>query len=280
MVRVLKAPYLATVCLQRQNCSLSDFFGLMVGIDLNLKRKIARNSDKSGLAKLLIEKIDERKKILLENRLMITALYLDPRYKCELKNEPNKIAMAKLTLEGLCNRINEIRKLDELDHETSTNLDQQNISVISDVSDSMENCTLEAMLASVDQHYEGNLLDSFSEQNSHSRTTNSEISLAMDAYDEATINKRINSKENVMHFWEQNKDVYGMELYELACIVHAIPPTQSAVERLFSSLNFIFSDRRGSIKQDLLEEILLIHSNSGFLYEVQTEELDALKKNL
>ena len=41
----------------------------------------------------------------------------------------------------------------------------------------------------------------------------------------------------------------------------SIPVTQVSVERLFSSMKFILSDHRASMKQDLLDAILFLRAN-------------------
>ena len=41
----------------------------------------------------------------------------------------------------------------------------------------------------------------------------------------------------------------------------AMPVTQVSVERLFSSMKFILSDHRASMKQDLLDAILFLRAN-------------------
>ena len=46
-----------------------------------------------------------------------------------------------------------------------------------------------------------------------------------------------------------------------AKILSAISVTQVSVERLFSSMKFILSDRRSSTNQDLLEAILILRAN-------------------
>lgn len=44
-----------------------------------------------------------------------------------------------------------------------------------------------------------------------------------------------------MDFWIENKSLHP-ELYELAMVVLAVPPTQVSVERSFFELKFILSD--------------------------------------
>ena len=51
------------------------------------------------------------------------------------------------------------------------------------------------------------------------------------------------------------------ELYEMAQIVFAVPPTQVSVERVFSALNHIFGSDRNRINPDMLADQLLVALN-------------------
>lgn len=268
MVRVLSSLYIATLCLQRQNCTLSDFFGFMIGIDIKLKKEVNSTVNKTKLAEILLVQINNRKKLLIENRLMVTALYMDPRYKCELKNDERKIMLAKMTLEKIHERIQKIKKSQR---RIETN---QTIDSLIEMDGLNGDETMESLLDDVDKYYQENFeLD-------NATTGTQSIAAALDDYDEMTANTRVNSKENVLEFWKQKKDIISENLFELACIISAIPPTQSSIERLFSALNFIFSDRRCNLRQSLLEDILLIYSNSEFFYEVTNEEVEKLEINI
>lgn len=54
--------------------------------------------------------------------------------------------------------------------------------------------------------------------------------------------------------------IYPDIIKEVALLVTALPPTQVSVERLFSTLKFIKSDLRASIKEDLAEAILFLRN--------------------
>lgn len=75
--------------------------------------------------------------------------------------------------------------------------------------------------------------------------------------------QRIGAKDNLITWWE-NKKFHMPELYQLAMIIHAMPITQVSVERLFSSMKYIFSDLRGNLSPELLDDILVIRSYFQF----------------
>ena len=56
-------------------------------------------------------------------------------------------------------------------------------------------------------------------------------------------------------------DGFLQQVQSAARALTAMPMTQASVERLFSALRFIVSDARASMKQDLVEAILLLRTN-------------------
>lgn len=195
---------------------------------------------------------------------MTCAIYLDPRYKCELAKHPGKIVLAKITIERLWQRIQSAEK----DSHEMSEMNQSDKSL--DWNGSID---LNTLLADVDRHYD--------ETDSASEPIESATSLtrALDAYDAFVGNTRVNASANVLQFWETHKNTFSSELGKIANTIHAIPPTQSSIERLFFSLNFIYSDRRYNLSQRLLENILLLHSNVDFFNIVKRDELDNVLKN-
>lgn len=65
---------------------------------------------------------------------------------------------------------------------------------------------------------------------------------------------------NVNQYW-YNKRFACPILYKLACVVHAVPASQVSVERCFSTLRFILSDYRSRMREDTLENLMLIMLN-------------------
>lgn len=61
----------------------------------------------------------------------------------------------------------------------------------------------------------------------------------------------INSKE-MLYIWETQLQKKFPMLYEVIIVILSIPSSQASVERSFSSLKFVFSDRRQNIDLKLL----------------------------
>lgn len=70
--------------------------------------------------------------------------------------------------------------------------------------------------------------------------------------------------ENILKYWYE-KRFTDPQLYSLSTIALATPPTQVSVERLFSSLKFILNNLRMSLKDSIIDDILLVRNNS--IYE-------------
>lgn len=56
-------------------------------------------------------------------------------------------------------------------------------------------------------------------------------------------------------------------------IVYAIPPTEVQIERDFSKLNYVFTNRRCKIQSERLQDIMLININPECFYLVKKQEI-------
>lgn len=267
--QVLHVPYLATQVLQKADFTLSDFFGCLKVITMQLDKIIAQPGQRlSRLAEKLSLTLSQRKSKLIDHPLMICALYLDPRYKCEIIHNRDKVQLAKLTLENIWERVRRVRN--EMD-DTSA--------------DSPAECipkkTMKNFLDELDELYDnmglnhGNGSNSFASSTGNANQDKSKIAIALSKYDSCTV-ERMKSSESVWSFWEKSKEDLGSELYELASIIHSIPPTQASVERNFSALKFMLTERRFNLSEDLLESLLVIHLNRDFYETVKNVEIQKL----
>lgn len=73
---------------------------------------------------------------------------------------------------------------------------------------------------------------------------------------------------SVLQYWEENKH-QKPELYRLASAIFTIPPTQTTVERAFSSFAIVFTSHRSRLNSNTLQNILLIRLN----YDIYAENL-------
>lgn len=103
------------------------------------------------------------------------------------------------------------------------------------------------------------------------------ITNSISKYETSIRGLRLKSSDSVHAFWESKKSEFEI-LYEIASIVFAVPPTQASVERNFSGLKYMLTDKRYNLRAELLEALLLIHLNREDFNEIQKIEIE--KENL
>lgn len=65
-----------------------------------------------------------------------------------------------------------------------------------------------------------------------------------------------------MKIWEAIRDFYPPCLKDAALVLTSLPPTQVSVERLFSALKILKSDRRSRLSEDILDAMLFLRTNT------------------
>lgn len=239
--------------LQKTDFTLSDYYGVFKVIDMKLNHIINSGEIKhTTLATKLKICLDNRNKKLMDNPLLLVAIFLDPRYKFDLNGETDKIKLVELTIHKLWERKNKAKC-----HVSGTSNKVPNTSSLN-TSDDMN-----SLFDELDKQYERNLF------------SQSDIGIAIDKYENMISNTRMKSGDSIMAFWEKNKFEFGV-LYEIAITIFSIPPTQASVERSFSALKFLFDVHRCKISEELLECSLLIHLNSDFYYIIKEREIEQL----
>lgn len=74
--------------------------------------------------------------------------------------------------------------------------------------------------------------------------------------------ERLSVNSNVCEYWKSQKSI-SPDLYKLAQVVLAVPATQVSVERSFSALNLILNNRRTSLSEKTLKEIMFVKLNKS-----------------
>lgn len=257
VVQILQLAAVTTKVQQITSFTLSDFFGSWLKLKLKLRHKISNEKLTTNFAQIFLEKISMREKELLRYPAMICAIYLDRRYKQELKNAED-IAIAKHTLANLYERIL-----------SSHQKPQQ-----------QDECELDSFELYLSQHYSMNESDEPPEERESDEPAEERESIRthfmekLRVFDEKF--ERINYKLSVLHDWEALK-VDHPELYKVACIVNGIPPTQVTVERSFSAMAFVFNPKRAKLGHTMLENILMIKLNSELVQSINDCDLKALE---
>lgn len=215
--------------LQNATITLSDSYGMW----LNIRLKMERQSRIDQFAKMLLTEMDSFRSVLIDVPIVKAALYLDPRYNILLDADDKEIA--EDVLESLYNRINLTRPV-TVCHE---NLEDE--------------CSLDEVSNFINRILHQNADLSTSRTIEQSETVNIKRILR-------DFKDKVQLSESVLVYWKQQQNLKP-ELYKLANIIFAIPPSQSSVERAFSAFALIFTPLRTQISDKVLAEILLIRLN-------------------
>lgn len=240
IVRVLSVPYKATIVMQKESYTLSDFYACW-HLMLRQLKKIRISHNKTDLAQNLLDKMVEREPQFFGNSAIVCALALDPRF-CNQITELQK-TIARECLIKLWQQI--------IDGGTNPSSDTS----ISDVDITIENTTL--LMKYMEKPSDTEIVD---------------ISAALNTFMET---KHKVDGVTIVGFWEENKTKYP-ELHKLAEVIFAISPTQAVVERSFSTLSYVFNSRRNQLSEVTLENILICSLNKDLFYSVNEDDKNTL----
>lgn len=256
IVAVMRIPYKATIALQKQDLTLSDAYGIWLKINIHLQAVAKKRLCKTNFATCLSKALDERKKTIFNNPAMLGAIYLDPRFRCEILRDQQLIDQSIKTLLNLWRRI------------ITLSGDSANESILSSTK---ESCDLN-FSADFDNP---DILDKYLSRANGSidmqQNATSHI-LAIEEEIELFNAEKLPSNASIISYWESAKE-QNQRLYELAKVIYAIPPTEVQIERDFSTLEFIFSQRRQRLSAEMLEAILTLNLNSDIFYIIKNEKL-------
>lgn len=247
LIDSLRPFFVSTKKLQSEECTLSDFYGFWVSIQFQLKRS------NNAFADLLLQEMTKYFPTLLENPIVLAAVYLDPRYQMSLNPDNKKLAIAFLG--GLYKRLSDLKE--KSDHgPTVPDTSNNESDLIDDFRSFM--CSLRGV-------------ESLPDENVHTQNKfESEVILQLKKFNGV----EIPVKSSILQYWDQQKEEFPL-LYLLASIIFSVPPTQTSVERAFSALAIVLSPLRTRIADKTLQNILLIRLN----YDFYKEMIDSDKQN-
>lgn len=228
--------------LQSVQLALSDFFGMWT----SLRIKLAKSSD--DFSSVVIEQMNKYHTVLMDNPLTVASIYLDPRYQRSLTAD--KKDLARKVLADLYVRLNKIE-----DIECSN---ENNVTEPTELADLNNDC------------------DSEDEMNEYLNACESaggsirEPIRMRDGNDLQFVKQRLMDFDgsiaplstNIFTHWNNLKSDWP-EIYRLASVILAIPPTQTTVERAFSALAVVFTSLRTKLSDKSLQDILLVRLNSN-----------------
>lgn len=227
--------------LQTENLTMSDAYGVWVETEGRLKA-MPNSPTAVQMLKQLTSRRDEY--FIVNNNVMYSAIFLDPRFQLMLNENQKKEAFKHLIY--LNQKVNLKKGLREPQPTAEPPSHRQ------------EQC--------------GNVLEQIMCQHESSQKnirvpqtncTNDDLQIELENFSRIS---RSHAETNIRSFWKTKKFEYPI-LYELSQIVFAVPPTEVAVERNFSALDFILTKRRNRLSDRNLEIILFLKLNSKLLIE-------------
>lgn len=255
IVTVLQIPYKATIALQKTDLTLSDAFGIWLKIKIHLQSPVIKRLCRTNLANCLMNAINRRQQTIFNNSAMLSAIFLDPRYRFEILRDHHLTEKAISTLSNLWRRINCLASEETNETIINHSTESSGLNVSIDFDDH----------AILDKYLSGSNLQREEPANDrHDFCIEHELELFQP--------EKLSAETSIISYWESMKD-QNEQLYQLAMAVYAIPPAETQIERDFSTLEFIFSQRRQCLSPENIEAILTINLNSDIFHAIKKQKL-------
>ncbi|KAH8324670.1 hypothetical protein KR074_009043, partial [Drosophila pseudoananassae] len=180
-----------------------------------LETKLSIKSMESTHSKNLVEHLENREKNLTENKIVLSAIYLDPRIRRVLIKNPIQLVCAKNHLAALMRKILALNKKVIAYCKIAS---ESQSSSLSEIDGASQSSLLKDFLSSIEVNSENEESDDDDDP---------ELKLAMTEIHTYSP-KQIGLQENIMEYWEGKKFTYP-RLYQLAKVLHSVPATQVSV---------------------------------------------------
>lgn len=255
LVYILEIPYKATLAFQNQKLTLSDVYGRWLSMRLHLNACLTKSSFETDLTKHLIDALDNRNDVIFKNPFMNSALFLDPRYRREIIRNETKMREATENLMKIWRRISILNTENREENENPP--------------------TTANKSAEFDEKAALNSYLGIPHETENSANIDIDIEIILDNFQP----KQLPMEASVIEYWESVKNEHP-QLYKLAMVIFSIPPTEVQIERDFSKLDHVFTNRRCRITAERLEEIMLLNLNPDMFAAVNSEDLNELFSKL
>ena len=249
LVNILDLPYFTTMQLQKEEFTLTDFYIEWIKLKQDIKN--IKNKYSETFIKILEIRIEK----LLNNDAMLCAMYLDPRCQSSVAKSKKERIKKKLLLIHLYNK----RIFDDSSEsgnfsysDLSKSLSQDKEIYSQEDTDILKIVTMSSPVELSPHNYYDVVEKNFAEEEK-----NQEIIKIIEDFDNI---QRIHPNESVLKYWATHKNIKN-ELYQLANIIFSVPATQVSVERCFSAVKLILSNKRYNLGHSTLEDIILLKFN-------------------
>lgn len=197
-----------------------------------------------GFRTFLIAEMERYKPMLLQNPIILAAVYLDPRYQMSLNEDNRKLAISFLV--GLNKRVDDLKRNTE--HAQVT---QAQNTIELDSTDAFRNF-LQSMRGEECTPVVGRM-----------NASESEVLHLLNALYGIELPLNV----SILDYWNSQKDIQT-QLFNLCSIIFSVAPTQTSVERAFSALALILTPLRSRLGDRTLKNILLIRLNHNLYTQI------------
>ncbi|XP_070073345.1 uncharacterized protein [Drosophila takahashii] len=273
LTKALEPAYLATQKLQSSQLFLGDFYKLW----LELKLTVA--ASQLTFCRDLYQCIQKREDGIIEDKMILSSIYLDPRIRRVLLKNPTSVMLARANLKQLLLQILSLKRTKSTSEGaisslalTSSPASTSSLDLTTSLTSTTSLATTSTIASTLTNESPNNsssslLLDEFlngieAASGEEEEFNQNEVVQKGFAEIESYFPKPISLDTDIMKFWEENKLRYPI-LYQLATVVHAVPATQVSVERSFSALKMMLTDNRCNIKSSSLAMLLFVKLNNN-----------------
>ncbi|XP_042215908.1 uncharacterized protein LOC121862043 [Homarus americanus] len=233
----LKPLHSTTIALQLSKLTAGEFLCEWLKCKIKLRQLAIVDSERStSVSAAFLQAMEEREVNILSNPAFLSAIYMDPRYQCLLK-EPQKV-VAKAHLTALWRRLSIMNMNSDISCESEKNEEDP---------------------PSDDSLIEQLLCESDSTTRASTATNVHEASVMIKSFDSTP---RVERKEDIFHWWHCHPHT---ELKRLAEAVIGLPVsavTQASADRTFSGLRYILQERRLGHKADIIDALMMLRCNA------------------
>lgn len=226
IVEALEPAYIVTLKMQRVKYPPSEFFADWMSLSLQMEAL----KDDNSLAECLLEEMKTRETGIIQTPIILSSVFIDPRYRMLLCEEQNTIA------------INHLMKLKRrIDRGCVTTAHSNN-----NEKNGAHNILSDLIASKMKDNpfYRHNM-----DESEFIRTI-----LAIPVLTDCNA--------CVFEYWASRKEAFP-DIFKLHCVVNAAAPTQTSVERAFSSFSYILSPLRNKLSDESINRILILRLNSN-----------------
>lgn len=266
LLSVFKPSQVFTSQIQAQNLTVTEclYSWFVMKAELNhLMNSTLGNL--SRFASKLVGYIEARENDILNNKIMLAGWFLGQKLKFTMS--PNQVEEAKSVIKMVVMKKFKLVHPEENDKESEVAADPEE-----DLQSEIENLTPVEKTIFDAMAKAKNLFTSRSSQTSvdpSQQQDPSELLRSLEkefySYEENILtDQKIPFKPDSLSYWKEKITAFPI-LANAALDIISAPMTEVTVERLFSHLNFILTDRRNRIKADIIEDILFLRLNKRYL---------------